>query len=183
MKQSKEIIKPEKTEVERTTSTLNKYLLKKLKFEPHKYEIPGEYFKTYINKLDGRSISVKAIINVMNIGSLLGYCPLNSEINSIVERHSNLKSKVVSDELIKKMKKIKRKKIEFKNNRRKEQVEILSKAVRSYNKAFKKLSKKLKKMDFTLQEKGYGKSPMWFSAINKNTVISVQLQAVYYNSK
>jgi len=173
----------EETTLTELTTKINKYCIKKLKMEPHKYDIPGEFFKTFVNKIDGRSISIKIIHSTLNISSFLGYSPLNSEINNVKERINNLRSKIVSEETLQKMNRTKRNRLTLKNKRRIEQLHALSATNRFYDKTYKRLSKKLKKLDFTVHEKGYGKCPMWFTAINKKTIVIIQLQTTYYREK
>jgi len=171
------------TQITELTTKIDKYVVNKLKMERHKYDIPGEFFKTFVNKTDGRSISIKIISSTLSISSLLGYSPFNSEINNVKERIESLQSKIVTDETLQKMKRKKRRKITLKNKRRNEQLQVLSLVNKFYDKIHRKLSKKLKKLDFTIYEKGYGKSPIWFAAVNKKTVIVVQLQTTYFREK
>lgn len=169
------------TKSSETLTKLDKFFTKKLKFEPHKYAIPGEYFKTFINKKDGRSILVKIVCHKIELSSMLGYTSLSTEINEVTERYNILKSKLISEEALEKMKPKKRRKIELKNDRIKVQSSVLRKTLKFYNKSYKKLSKRLKKLGFELSNKGFGKSPVWMKSVGSHSVVTVQLQVVYYH--
>lgn len=182
-KTEQEIEEPTVSPVDKLIKSIDTYFVNRLKMEPHKYDIAGEYFKSFTNKQDGRSISINIKCNVINLGSLIGYCPLDSEIDDLQIRYENLKSKIVDDNALQNLRRKKRAQAEEKNIKRKEQIIILRKSLKFYKKTFKRMSKKMKIMEFTIQEQGFGKSPIWFLAFDKSTVVVIQLQVIYYKGK